>query len=78
MRDLYARMDEVVGKAFSFVDATTVLLAVIPGKHGTEAMDGGFTTGFLYASRPLPGPSAAGTSVSQLVLQLLEVGCRVD
>lgn len=78
LRDIYARMDEVVGKAFSFLDEQTALLTLIPGRHDSAVADGGFATGFLYASRPLPLPKEAETSVSQLVLPLLDAGCRVQ
>jgi hypothetical protein len=73
LRDVYARMDEVVGKAFSFVDETTVLLAVVPGRQCPEPEAQGPVAGSMYVSRPWQPQKPDGTPVSQLVLELLGV-----
>jgi hypothetical protein len=73
LRDVYARMDEVVGKAFSFVDETTVLLAVVPERQRPEPVAQGPVAGLLYVSRPWQPQKPDGTPVSQLVLELLGV-----
>ena len=65
IRDVYARMDEVVGKAYSFVDERTALLAAIRGPSDLEA-------GLIFASVPLDRARAAEVSLPGLVRQLLD------
>jgi hypothetical protein len=51
VRDVYARMDEIVGKAFSFVDDETVLLTAISPPQSGDSPPGG-NTGMIFASCP--------------------------
>jgi hypothetical protein len=74
LRDVYARMDEIVGKAFSFVDTSTVLLAVIPGRHSSEPIHRGAAAGRLFVSRRLGPRCPDRMSVSELVVELLGAG----
>jgi hypothetical protein len=64
IRDVYARMDEVVGKAYSFVDERTALLAAIRAPSDSEA-------GLIFSNVSLDRAHAAEVSLPGLVLQLL-------
>jgi hypothetical protein len=76
IRDVYARMDEIVGKAFSFVDDRTVLLAAIASPNLARSDETSTTPGLIFASC---APDAIGTSEIALratVLRLLGVAPR--
>ena len=62
IRDVHARMDEVVGKAFSFVQGESVLIAVTPG--------------LIFASRPLGEFAATAAGLAAEVLRILGVESR--
>jgi hypothetical protein len=71
-RDVYARMDEIVGKAFSFVDDRTVLIAVAlrspdPGLGKSTA------GGILFASCRSEAFASLPADLPRLVLHLLSV-----
>ena len=71
IRDVYARMDEIVGKAYSFVDDRTVLLAAIPSPTTAEVADG-----LLFASCPPDAVGRPESSLEATVLRLLGVAPR--
>jgi len=75
IRDVYARMDEIVGKAFSFVDDRTVLLAAIAGPRVAGASEQSAAAGLIFASCPLdavgPPGIAPGIELQATVLRLL-------
>jgi hypothetical protein len=72
LRDVYARMDEVVGKAFSFVDTRTALLAVIRGQACGEPAPSSTRTGLLFSSRKL---SRLGADRSDLATSISDILC---
>lgn len=71
VRDVYARMDEIVGKAFSFVDEASFLLVAIPSRQASEPAAREQMAGTLFSSRPLPLRGEGQVSTAQLVLDLL-------
>lgn len=73
LRDVYARMDEIVGKAFSFVDEQTVLVAAIGSPQTGAAVDHRASPGLLCASCSPSIDVAPGGELESWVLQLL---CR--
>ena len=76
LRDVYARMDEIVGKAFSFVDERTVLLAAIPSSNVAGAATESAARGLIFASCPLDVAGPAIDSLPSTVLLLLGVAER--
>ncbi|MEX2091230.1 MAG: hypothetical protein WD971_01065 [Pirellulales bacterium] len=76
LRDVYARMDEIVGKAFSFVDDRTVLLAAIPSSNVAGAATESAARGLIFASCPLDVAGPAIASLPSTVLNLLGVAER--
>ena len=71
LRDVYARMDEIVGKAFSFVDEKTALLAVIRGESSGDVAPTSAETGLLYSSRKLSDSASEGAELAAVVTGLL-------
>jgi len=72
LRDIYARMDEIVGKALSFVDARTVLLAVIRAPDTGEVATPSASAGLLFCNRRLAVPSAQNHSLEATIAGLLQ------
>jgi hypothetical protein len=72
-RDVYARMDEIVGKAFSFVDAATVLFVVVSRCDDGPTADRP-SAGLLFASCPAERLGSAEVRLPSAVLHLLGVG----
>jgi hypothetical protein len=70
VRDVYARMDEVVGKAYSFVDERTVLVVAMRGTRVADQHSGGL----LFASCRLEDLGSTGESISAVVGKLLASG----
>jgi hypothetical protein len=70
IRDVYARMDEIVGKAFSFVDDRTALLAVVPPPLSPRDA-GPPPPGFLFATCSPEAVAPPGTRLAPLVRALL-------
>lgn len=68
IRDVYARMDEIVGKAFSFVDASTVLVVAAASRAG----------GILFANRPSEALISSHNDLPRLVLRLLSIDSAED
>ena len=72
MRDVYARMDEVVGKAMSFVDDRTVLVVIARGADSdVEPIQ---SRGLAFASCRLESALTKGADLTKIVLGLLNVG----
>ena len=71
LRDIYARMDEIVGKAFSFVDAGTALLAAIDASKTGEGASPSTSLGLLFSSRRLSRLDSAGIDLESAVAGLL-------
>jgi hypothetical protein len=73
LRDVVARMDEVVGKALSVIDARTILLVVLhPCRTATDVV----MPASVFSSRALAdGPQEAG-SFASVVLALLVEQCK--
>jgi hypothetical protein len=69
LRDVYARMDEVVGKAFSFVDDRTVLLVAISAPSDNGSATSPAAAGLLFSSRRL-----AATAASEILLPATLLG----
>ncbi len=76
LRDVYARMDEIVGKAFSFVDDRTVLLAAIPSFNVAGVATESAAQGLIFASCPLDVAGPAIVALPSTVLHLLGVAER--
>jgi hypothetical protein len=73
VRDVYARMDEVVGKALSFLDGETVLMAVI-GPQRDAVHSAASTRGSeVIISRPVDASDCRSHSLAEIVLRLLEM-----
>jgi hypothetical protein len=70
LRDVYARMDEVVGKAYSFVDERTVLVVAMRGTSVADQRSGGL----LFASCRLEELGPTGESLPAVVRKLLVSG----
>jgi hypothetical protein len=73
LRDLYARMDEVIGKAFSFVDAQTVLLAVIRATDSGEVVPPSANADLVYANRQLTVSRAEHSRLDAIIVDLLRL-----
>jgi hypothetical protein len=72
IRDVHARMDEHVGKAFSFVDSETALVVVIPARCvDSSPISGETNTCRVFVSCPLPTDEPPPTSLADLVQKLL-------
>ena len=72
IRDVHARMDEHVGKAFSFVDRETALVVVTPARCvESSPISGEPNTCRVFVSRPLPTDELPPTSLADLVQKLL-------
>ena len=67
---MYARMDEIVGKAFSFVDDRTALLAVVPPPPSPRNA-GPPPRGLLFATCSPEAVAPPGTRLAPLVRTLL-------
>ena len=75
IRDVYARMDEIVGKAFSFVDGSTVLFAAVPSGDDVPTADRP-TAGLLFSNCPPERLGLAAVNLAAGMLQLLGVERR--
>ena len=71
LRDVYARMDEIVGKAFSFVDERTALLAVIRCPSVGEVAPTSASANLLFSSRRLSDSNPGGIAPNAVVGDLL-------
>jgi hypothetical protein len=71
IRDVYLRMDEVVGKAFSFVDDETALLVVVADCARGQSFWPPFGRGLLFCNWKLAGAGARGTDLAESVRELL-------
>jgi len=69
--DVYARMDEIVGKAFSFVDEQTALLVVVGSQRVGEVAPPSARTGLLFSSRKLSGLIAGKIEIESAIAALL-------
>lgn len=74
LRDVHVRMDEVVGKAFSFVDARTVLLAVVRSRRFTSD---GVSPAAVFVSRGVGDQPIDASDLAGFVARLLNgsAGC---
>lgn len=73
IRDVYARMDEIVGKAYSFVDERTALLVAIQKTEAGRAHSNTSAAGLLFASCPSEQLGPPDVSISSAVLRILSV-----
>ena len=71
LRDVYARMDEIVGKAFSFVDEQTALLVVVGAQRVGEVAPPSARAGLLFSSRKLSGLIAGKIEIESAIAALL-------
>ena len=69
MRDVYARMDEIVGKAMSFVDDRTALIVML---HAADSeVEPGQSKTLVFASCRLEPASVERADLAKIVLRLL-------
>jgi hypothetical protein len=76
LRDVHARMDEIVGKAFSFVDERTALLAVVSGKNPGDVTPPSAPVALLFSSRKLSDSFAAEINLESAIASLLRPKAR--
>jgi len=78
LRDVHARMDENVGKALSFVDEETALLAVIPARSAALQAGAAPQGPEVFAGLPLPASDARSLGLAPIVLGILDsqAGCK--
>ena len=74
IRDGYARMDEVVGKALSCCDSETTLLVVIPPNSGSPDSKLRPKNGMIFSSHRCDPPPPDDFQLAEFVRQLLSVG----
>lgn len=74
LRDVYARMDEIVGKALSFVDEATALLVVVPPQPQSLHADISAQKCELFASCRLVPADIRNGGLVPIVLGLLTSG----
>jgi hypothetical protein len=72
IRDVHARMDEQVGKAFSFVDSEAALVIVIPARCvNSNPISGQTNTCRVFVSCPLSTDEPPPTSLVEILQKLL-------
>lgn len=72
LRDVYARMDEHVGKALSFVDDGTVLVVAIPSHTWPSPPGCGVERWEIFVSQALPALETRTASLFELISQFVE------
>jgi hypothetical protein len=73
LRDVHVRMDEVVGKAMSFVDARTVFLAAIRPRRSTINAP---AQAAVFVSRAVSDQPNGVDDLAEVVSQLLDGSAR--
>jgi hypothetical protein len=73
LRDVYVRMDEVVGKAFSLVDDRTALVVGIPAQRFAEASADALAAGLVFASCRTDCIDPSGVTFPADLLRLMGV-----
>jgi len=73
IRDVYVRMDEVVGKAFSFVDDRTALVVGIPAQPLVGASADALAAGLVFASCRTDCIDPSGVAIPSDLVRLLGV-----